>query len=188
MPAFAALVARHRSWVLVAAALLGLVAAGGLAPAPAPAPRDEAVFNVADLVPTVIPAALAAPAVAIRIAADATAQPKAPASPASPAKPDTPDTPAAADPPDAPAAPIAKGHKKGATVGITIDDESGRVRVAGADGSREFDSFEAFVQQAPWIAGLVFFVVFCVFLTPILIIARVAWAHLYPQQKADLPG
>ena len=24
--------------------------------------------------------------------------------------------------------------------------------------------------------------------TPILIIARVAWAHLYPQQKADLPG
>ena len=157
MPAFAALVARHRSWVLVAAALLGLVAAGGLAPAPAPAPRDEAVFNVADLVPTVIPAALAAPAVTIRIAANATGQPKAPDMPASPAKPDT---PAAADPIDVPAAPAAKGHKKGATVGITIDDESGRVRVAGADGSREFDSFEAFVQQAPWIAGLVFVVVF----------------------------
>lgn len=166
MPAIAALLARHRSWVLAAAALLGLVAAGGLAPAPAPSPRDEVTQRaVADLVPILIPSALAAPAVEIRIAADDSA-PKA-AEPAA-----APTTPAA---PEAPAAPAAKERKKGATVGIDIDDETGRVRVTGADGAREFDSFEAFVEQAPWIAGLVFAVTFLVFLTPILIIALVIW-------------
>lgn len=156
MPAFAALVVRHRSWVLVAAALLGLVAAGGLAPASPPTLRDEVpAFDVAGLVPQVIPAALAAAPGEIRIAAA----------------------------PDAPAAPATKRHKKGAAVGITIDDDTGRVRVAGAEGSREFDSFEAFVEQAPWIAGLVFFVVFCVFLTPILIIALVIW---YKMRKSRM--
>jgi len=178
MPAFAALVARHRSWVLVAAALLGLVAAGGLAPASPPTLRDEVpAFDVAGLVPQVIPAALAAAPGEIRIAADTPAPPTAPDVPAAPAAADVPAAP------DAPAAPATKRHKKGAAVGITIDDDTGRVRVAGAEGSREFDSFEAFVEQAPWIAGLVFFVVFCVFLTPILIIALVIW---YKMRKSRM--
>jgi len=68
----------------------------------------------------------------------------------------------------------AKSH--GATIGVTIDDTTGRVRIAGAGtGDHEYDSFEAFVQQAPWIAGLVFAVTFLVFLTPILIVALVVW-------------
>ena len=168
MPAFATLVARHRSWVLVAAALLGLVAAGGLAPTPAPSPRIDAPATVVGaLVPAMIPTALAAPAVAITIAADE--PPKAA---------DAPGAPAAAAPSDEPAPPVAPkaGRKKsGASVGVTVDEETGRVRVTGANGSREYDSFEAFVDQAPWIAGVVFFVTFLVFLTPILIIALVIW-------------
>ena len=51
MPAFAALVARHRSWVLAAAALLGLVAAGGLAPSP---PHRDAASRAASVALPVI--------------------------------------------------------------------------------------------------------------------------------------
>jgi hypothetical protein len=58
MPAFASRLARHRAWVLAAAVLLGIVAGGGLRPAPA-----------------VIPEALGAP-IEIRIAQKA-ADPKA---------------------------------------------------------------------------------------------------------------
>lgn len=148
MPAFARPIVRHRLWVLVAAALIGMVAAGGLRARPA------------DLVPLMVPQALASP-VEIRIAATDTAAPKAAEG---------------AEAADEPTPPKAKERRKpGATVDVTVDDDTGRVRVTGVDGSREFDSFEAFVEQAPWIAGLVFAVTFLVFLTPILIIALVIW-------------
>jgi hypothetical protein len=151
MPAFARPIVRHRLWVLAAAALIGVVAAGGLRAAP-----DVRVLPAP-------PQALAAP-VEIRVAANDPAAPKAP------------QAAEAAEEPDEPATPKAKERRKPkATVGVTIDDDTGSVRVTGGDGSREFDSFEAFVQQAPWIAGLVFAVTFLVFLTPILIIALVIW-------------
>jgi len=153
MPAFASRLARHRVWVLAAAVLLGVVAAGGLRPAP-----------------TVIPEALGAP-IEIRIAQNAAA-PKA-------AEPKAADDAEADEPAEKP-----KGkRKKGASVGVTVDDETGRVRIQGAGGAREFDSFEQFIDQAPWIAGLVFSVTFLVFLTPILIIALVIW---YKMRKARM--
>ena len=45
--------------------------------------------------------------------------------------------------------------------GIIIDRGDKHVRVFGAD--REYDSFEQFAKDAPWLAGLVFFVVSLVF-------------------------
>ena len=132
---------RHRFWVLAAAVVLGMVAAGGLRPAP-------------DL----IPEAIGAPTNIVIAQGDAA---KAPAEPA--------------EPPE-PAEPKAKGKdraKSGASFDLDVDDKAGRVRISAAD--HEFDSFEAFVEKAPWIAGLVFVVTFLVFLTPLLIIALVVW-------------
>jgi hypothetical protein len=57
--------------------------------------------------------------------------------------------------------------------GIIIDRGDKHVRVLGAD--REYDSFEQFAKDAPWLAGLVFFVVSLVFLVPLLIIVLLIW-------------
>ena len=78
MPVLAALVSRHRSWVLAAAALLGLVAAGGLSPTKAPADRSPA-RGLAGMVVPLIPEAAAAPAIEVRIAANESGASKAPA-------------------------------------------------------------------------------------------------------------
>jgi len=155
MPVLAAPVSRHRSWVLVAAALLGLVAAGGLSPAKAPPDRSPA-RGLAGIVVPLIPEAAAAPAIEVRIAANETGASKAPAPPAVP-------DPPAAEPADEAATPASPGkakRKSGASVGITVDDETGKVRIGGGNGSREFDSFEAVAREAPWIAGLVFLAIF----------------------------
>jgi len=42
-------------------------------------------------------------------------------------------------------------------------------------GGHEYDSFEAFVEQAPWIAGLVFMTTALVFLVPLVVIILVIW-------------
>jgi len=173
MPVLAALVSRHRSWVLAAAALLGLVAAGGLSPTKAPADRSPA-RGLAGIVVPLIPEAAAAPAIEVRIAANESGASKAPAPPAPPAIQDPPAT----EPADGAAAPAAPGkatRKAGATVGITIDDDTGKVRVDGGHGSREFDSFEAVAREAPWIAGLVYLATALVFVTPLLIVVLVIW-------------
>ena len=135
--------ARHRFWVLAVAVVLGVVAGGGLRPAP-----------------DVIPEAFGAPVPLVVAQNDAV--PKPPAAAAEPA-----------EPPAPPAKSKAKDPKAGATFDLDVDDKAGRVRISASDG--DFESFEAFVQQAPWIAGLVFMVTFLVFLTPILIIALVVW-------------
>ncbi len=57
--------------------------------------------------------------------------------------------------------------------GIVIDDGDKHVRIGGGD--REYDSFEQFAKDAPWLAGLVFFVVALVFLVPLLIIVLLIW-------------
>jgi hypothetical protein len=166
MPALAVLLARHRIWFLAAAALMGLTAAGGLSPSTAS--REPARPSlVAGIVADAIPAARAA-TVEVVIAANETPAAKAADAPTPPEPPAPAAAPSGAEPP-------AKASKrKGASVGITIDDDE-KVHIRGPDGTREYDSFEAFVEKAPWIAGLVFVVTFLVFLTPILVIALVIW-------------
>ena len=59
--------------------------------------------------------------------------------------------------------------------GISIDHGGGHVRIGGRGVDREYDSFEQFAKDAPWLAGLVFFVVSLVFLVPLLIIVLLIW-------------
>ena len=59
--------------------------------------------------------------------------------------------------------------------GIIIDDGDKRVRIGRGGVDREYESFEQFAKDAPWLAGLVFFVVSLVFLVPLLIIVLLIW-------------
>jgi len=59
--------------------------------------------------------------------------------------------------------------------GIRVEKGRKRVHVEAFGGDREYDSFESFVQDAPWLAGLVFLVVLLVFLVPLLIIVLLIW-------------
>ncbi len=59
--------------------------------------------------------------------------------------------------------------------GIRVEKGRKHVTVQGFGGDREYDSFESFVQDAPWLAGLVFLVVLLVFLVPLLIIVLLIW-------------
>ena len=169
MATFALLLARFRLWVLAAAALMGLAAAGGLSPAPAGQPP---VSMAADIVDEAIPAARAA-AIEVVVAANESGEPGG----------ETAETPPAAQDAAPGAGKPAKRAKPSASAGITIDDDTGKVRIHGGGESREYDSFEAFVERAPWIAAMVFGVTFLVFLTPVVIIALVIW---YKMRKARM--
>jgi hypothetical protein len=59
--------------------------------------------------------------------------------------------------------------------GIRVEKGRKHVTVQGLGTDREYDSFESFVQDAPWLAGLVFMVVLLVFLVPLLIIVLLIW-------------
>jgi len=59
--------------------------------------------------------------------------------------------------------------------GIRVDKGKKRVTVQAFGADREYDSFESFVQDAPWLAGLVFLVVLLVFLVPLLIVVLLIW-------------
>ena len=59
--------------------------------------------------------------------------------------------------------------------GIVIDHGNERIRIGGSGVDREYDSFEQFAKDAPWLAGLVFFVVSLIFLVPLLIIVLLIW-------------
>jgi len=59
--------------------------------------------------------------------------------------------------------------------GIRVEKGRKRVHVEAFGGDREYDSFESFVQDAPWLAGLVFLAVLLVFLVPLLIIVLLIW-------------
>jgi hypothetical protein len=104
------------------------------------------------------------------------------------------DPAAAAADPAAAAAPAAPGAEPGAKpapggrpdsakadAGITIDERGVRIGKPGRGaphvtaGGHEYDSFEAFVEQAPWIAGLVFMTTALVFLVPLVVIILVIW-------------
>jgi uncharacterized protein DUF6249 len=59
--------------------------------------------------------------------------------------------------------------------GIRVEKGRKHVTVQGFGGDREYDSFESFVQDAPWLAALVFMTVLLVFLVPLLIIVLLIW-------------
>ena len=69
--------------------------------------------------------------------------------------------------------------------GIVVQKGSKRVRVEGLGRDREYDSFEQFVQDAPWLAGLVFLTVLLVFLVPLLIIVLLIWYKIRKTRMAN---
>jgi hypothetical protein len=72
---------------------------------------------------------------------------------------------------------------------ITINERGMRITKPGRGaphvtvGGHEYDSFEAFVEQAPWIAGLVFMTTALVFLVPLVVIILVIW---YKMRRARM--
>jgi len=67
--------------------------------------------------------------------------------------------------------------------GIGVLKNGKRVRVNGLAADREYDSFRDFVNDAPWLAALVFMLVLLFFLTPLLILVLVIW---YKMRKARM--
>lgn len=59
--------------------------------------------------------------------------------------------------------------------GIVIERGGRHIRIEALGRDRQYDSFQQFVQDAPWLAGLVFLSVLLVFLVPLLIIVLLIW-------------
>lgn len=59
--------------------------------------------------------------------------------------------------------------------GVRIRKNRGGDEPGVVSGDHEFESFEAFVEQAPWLAALVFMVTAMVFLVPFFIVALIIW-------------
>ena len=59
--------------------------------------------------------------------------------------------------------------------GIHVDKGNKHVHVGGLSGDRDYDSFESFVNDAPWLAGLVFMSVMLIFATPLIVIILLIW-------------
>jgi len=111
----------------------------------------------------------------VRVQAPAEPAPKAEAAPKSEPAPKAPE----AAPPSEKAAPDKPGIDAEISIGekgVVIKRRSGGERNADmTSDDHEFDSFEQFVEQAPWLAGLVFMVTAFVFLVPLVIIVLVIW-------------
>jgi hypothetical protein len=148
-----------RRWVLGAAFAAGLVAwLMPQAPAVIAAPAVEAI-HLAQAETKGGKAAAAAPA---KNAAKSTIQTEKPADDADTADDET----------------AAKDDDTNITIsprGIKVDKGKKRVHVGAFGSDREYDSFQDFVQDAPWLAGLVFLTVLLVFLVPLLIIVLLIW-------------
>jgi len=124
--------------------------------------------------------------------------PKAPASAVPPSVPPAPPVPAVT-PPAPPAADATDdetandeeatpSRKERVTIdnhGIVIEKGNKRVRVQGLGQDRDYDSFEQFVRDAPWLAGLVFSTVLLVFLVPLLIIVLLIWYKIRKNRMAN---
>lgn len=104
---------------------------------------------------------------------------KAAAGAATPGEPPAGKEPGAAD-----AAAPESGAKSG-THAIIIEKGNKRIRVEGLGRDREYDSFDQFVNDAPWLAGLVFLSVLLVFLVPLLIIVLLIWYKLRKNRLAN---
>jgi hypothetical protein len=115
------------------------------------------------------------------------AQPSATPQASGPDKADAADAPDADDANDA-ADDADKGSPKGSGTGnhgIFTQKGAGRIRIEGLGGDREYDSFEQFVQQQPWIAGMFFVFVMILFLVPLLIIVLLIWYKLRKNRLAN---
>ena len=91
----------------------------------------------------------------------------------------------AADAADADTDALPSGKSTGRHHGIVVDKGGKRVVIEGLGRDREYDSFEQFVQDAPWLAGLVFLVVLLVFLVPLLIIVLLVWYKIRKNRMAN---
>jgi hypothetical protein len=69
--------------------------------------------------------------------------------------------------------------------GIVVEKGGKRLLVEGLGHDRDYDSFEQFVRDAPWLAGLVFFTVLLVFLIPLLIIVLLIWYKIRKNRMAN---
>jgi hypothetical protein len=81
-----------------------------------------------------------------------------------------------------------KRSPKGAGIGnhgIFIQKGAGKIRIEGLGRDREYDSFEQFVQQQPWVAGMFFVFVMILFLVPLLIIVLLIWYKLRKNRIAN---
>jgi hypothetical protein len=98
----------------------------------------------------------------------------------------TPGKPAAGNEPDTAGDAVAtEGGAKGGTHAIIIDKGNKHIRIEGLGRDREYDSFDQFVNDAPWLAGLVFLSVLLVFLVPLLIIVLLIWYKLRKNRLAN---
>jgi hypothetical protein len=78
-----------------------------------------------------------------------------------------------------------KGHVRADNHGIVIEKGDKRIRIEGLGRDREYDSFQQFMQDAPWLAGLVFLFVLLVFLIPLLIIVLLIWYKIRKNRMAN---
>jgi hypothetical protein len=67
--------------------------------------------------------------------------------------------------------------------GITVDHQGKHVRVFGIQSDKEYDSFSELADDEPWLAGLIFFSVACVFAVPVLIVIAIVW---YKMRRARM--
>jgi len=125
-------------------------------------------------------------AIASYVVPEARAADPAPAATAPPA-PEAPSTPKA-ESRTKPEADLSAGDAR-VDAEITINERGMRITKPGRGaphvtvGGHEYDSFEAFVEQAPWIAGLVFMTTALVFLVPLVVIILVIW---YKMRRARM--
>lgn len=93
-------------------------------------------------------------------------------------------------PPAAPAEPSPPNAKSGVDAEISIGESGVTIRKGGRSSERrrnmdEFDSFEEFVENAPWIAALVFFVTALVLLVPVLVIGLIIWYKMRTNRQRN---
>ena len=69
--------------------------------------------------------------------------------------------------------------------GIVIEKGDKKIRIEGLGRDREYDSFQQFVHDAPWLAGLVFVATLLVFLVPLLIVVLLIWYKLRKNRIAN---
>jgi hypothetical protein len=155
----------------------GLFAVGA---ALALAPRVDDAFAADRPAGTVVAQAATGSATQGRPAADAGAAASPPAAPARPQG----STPGD-DEQDDEASGSGRSHVVIGSHGIVVEKGGKRLSIEGLGHDRDYDSFEQFVRDAPWLAGLVFFTVLLVFLIPLLIIVLLIWYKIRKNRMAN---
>jgi hypothetical protein len=75
---------------------------------------------------------------------------------------------------------------KGGHHGIVIEKGRKKIRIEGLGlGDRDYDSFEQFMHDAPWLAGMFFIATMAVFLVPLLIVVLLVWYKLRKNRLAN---